>query len=237
MNKVRVFTKSFTDRLFQDSQKTPSLYNTENFIVPDDAYAIGETGLKVEEDILAKVNSTDGSTKDDIENSIRIYEALDINLTTASDPRLWVCLTHTYFYEYMKKRWPLDSPESKSKKSRIKDRYHLRSLSLNNLSRNGISRLWWMAHLTQDLERNDKYELTRVLSSRQDLIAGLLERYLGSNENIRKAILNFLLQNESYLEIEDKRRALLRQINLIGGVKNLPLLDESEILMEIRKIA
>jgi len=236
MKKVRVFTKTYTERLFKESQIDTDLYLKGEFSITEEAYAIGETGISIDEEVLNKINGTDGSSKDDVENAILLYEAMEINLTTASDQRLWTCLTHTLFWDYMKKRWPLESLDKDRRLSRIKDRYHLRSLSLNNLSRNGISRLWWMAHLTADEDRKDKYELTRVLGSRQDLIAGLLERFIGSNLNIRKSILNFLSENKMYLENEDKRRELLKQINLVGGVKNLPLLDQAEIIAEIKRI-
>lgn len=236
MNQIKVFTRSYIDRIYDESQKTPDTYLTDNFDVSEDAYAIGETGLVMVKETIGKINESEGSPKEDITNSIRIFEALDINLTTASDPRLWTCLTHTLFWPYMRKRWNLESLNEEKQKSRIKDRYHLKNLSLNNLSRNGIARLWWMAYLTVDNEKEDRYELTKVLASRQDLIAGLMERYLGSNESIRKAILKFLSENKSYLENEDKRRDLLKQVNLIGGVKNLPLLNEPDIENELTQI-
>ncbi|MEQ9426599.1 MAG: DUF6339 family protein [Cyclobacteriaceae bacterium] len=240
MEKVKVFTYSYMDRLFNDSTNDPDLYLQERISFSDECYAKGETGLTLENGIIEKINnsiSTSGSSKEDADNSIRIYEALDINLTTASDPRLWTCLTHDIFWDYMKMRWPLVSLDREKMKSRIKDRYHLRNLSLNNMSRNGMARLWWIAYLTVDEERKDKFELTKVLASRQDLIAGLLERVLGSNENIRRSILQFLLENNLYLEKEVKRRDLLKKINLLGGVKNLPLLTRFEIKEQIRRIA
>jgi hypothetical protein len=92
----------------------------------------------------------------------------------------------------MKNRWPLDDLENP--KNRIIDRYHLKYLKLESLTRNGISRLWWYVHLTIDLKRNDKFELTRTLLSRADLSVGILERALGSNRNIRIGLLEFLLK-------------------------------------------
>ncbi|MEP4532211.1 MAG: DUF6339 family protein [Cyclobacteriaceae bacterium] len=237
MQKIRVFTRSFTDRLYKDSQDHPGNYLNNKIIISEEAFALGVTGIEIDQGVIDEINKSQGSPKEDFINSIRVFESLDINLTTASDPRLWTCLTHTVFWEYMRKRWDLESRDINGQKSRIRDRYHLRNLSLNNLSRNGISRLWWMAYLTVDEERKDKYELTKILTSRQDLIAGLLERYLGSNNNIRKSILRFLAEQKGFLDNEDQRRELLKKINLVGGVKNLPLMDESDIYNEIGKIA
>ena len=239
MEKIKVFTHTYVEKIFQLGKQNPKIY-LGDLVHPEDSYANGETGLTIDKKLINIINtsvSSIGSSKEDILNSIKVYEALDINLTTASDPRLWVCLTHTIFKEYMAKRWPLENLDDSKMASRIKDRYHLRNLSLNNLSRNGISRLWWIAYLTKDENRKDKYELTRILASRQDLIAGLLERYLGSNKNIRMSILQFLLENEEFLINEDKRRDLIKKVNLVGGVKNMPLLMEREIKTEIEQIA
>ncbi|MGR3303102.1 MAG: DUF6339 family protein [Candidatus Scalindua sp.] len=240
MGKIKVFTQNYLDRMFKESQENSTEYLNRiiNFY-EDNCFAKGVTGIIIDDKLIKDVNSSisvAGSTKEDIDNSIRIYEALNINLTTASDPRLWVSLVHTIFWDYMKMRWPLENLDRQKMASRIKDRYHLRNLSLNNLSRNGISRLWWIAHLTVDDERSDKYELTKILASKQDLIAGLLERYLGSNDKIRKSVLQFFLENTEYIENEDKRRELLRRLNLIGGVKNLPLLKDEEIRNAIEAI-
>lgn len=95
--------------------------------------------------------------------------------------------------------------------------------------RNGISRLWWYAHLTVDDKRKDKYELTKVLLNRAEIAVGILERALGSNNNIRTALLEFLKENSSIKDSENKTRELLKGLNLVGGVKNLPFLETDEI--------
>ena len=45
--------------------------------------------------------------------------------------------------------------------------------------RNGLCRLWWIVHLTvspDDPSLSDKYELTREIMSRQDIMANILDR-------------------------------------------------------------
>ena len=112
----------------------------------------------------------------------------------------------------------------------------MKYLKLESLVRNGISRLWWFVHLTIDDKRQDKYELTKVLTSKQDIIVGILERTFGSNENIRFALLDFLKQNPDVAEKEDKWRELFKQTNLLGGVKNLPFLSKDDIFNNLTKI-
>ncbi len=116
----------------------------------------------------------------DLDNSVSLYENIaGLNPAIASDVRLWTYLLHVRFWNYMRKRWTIDNLDNP--KGRILDRYHLKYLNLQSLTRNGLSRLWWYVHLTIDNKRIDKYELTKILLSRADIAVGLLERSIGSN--------------------------------------------------------
>jgi hypothetical protein len=133
----------------------------------------------------------------------------------------------------MRKRWPLEGVrKGDNPMGRLIDRYLLVNPKLESLTRNGISRLWWYAHLTKDQNRSDNYELTKVLLSRAEVAVGILERTIGINVNMRIAILEFLKENKEILSDEDLTRELLRTFNLYGGTKVLPLLD----IQEIKKI-
>jgi hypothetical protein len=57
-----------------------------------------------------------------------------------------------------------------------------------------------------------------------------------SNKNIRIGILEFLAENEDIRNNEDKSRNILIQLNLYGGVKNLPHLSINEVKNVLRKI-
>ncbi len=169
-------------------------------------------------------------------NSISLYENLQINETQASDKRLWTYLTHVHFWDFMKKTWQIDFTKDKSKVVEfIRDRYFLNTLNIRTLTHNGISRLWWYSHLTVDNSRKDKYELTKVLLSLQDISVSLLERSMGSNSNVRKAVLEFLLENPEYKTSKNVQN-LLRQLNLAGGVKNIPMLKLTEIKKLLSRI-
>ena len=57
---------------------------------------------------------SDKQEKDDIENMKIIYENLkDLTDSQASDERLWAGLSHTKFWDYMQKRWPLPNDPEK----------------------------------------------------------------------------------------------------------------------------
>ena len=80
----------------------------------------------------------------------------------ASDPRLWVRLTHVEGWKYMRRRWNV-APKIRDEKNPVGyvlEHYFVASSSPSRaLTRNGMARLWWYAHLTHDPARKDPYEL------------------------------------------------------------------------------
>jgi hypothetical protein len=226
---IPIFSLNYVNKLFRNLNKPVYIeYYKEDKFSFDENYPKGGSGIYLKDDFDLDPEAGD------FENSKNIYENLKINETQASDNRLWTYLTHVRFWSYMKIRWPTDV---KNPKSRIEERYFLHNLNIRSLTHNGISRLWWYTHLTIDRSRKDIYELTKVLLSRQDIAVQILDRSLGSNKNARKALLEFLSKNPEIKDSEDKTRELLKQLNLAGGVKNIPLLKVNEIksILEILK--
>jgi uncharacterized protein DUF6339 len=221
---IPLFTTNYTTRLFKSLEHETTLenYRSDKFIFESN-FASGNSGIFIKEDF--KLNPNDHIST----NSINLYENLQINETQASDKRLWTYLTHVHFWTYMSKEWTIDFSKDKSRIVEfIRDRYFLNTLNIRSLTHNGISRLWWYTHLTIDNSRKDKYELTKVLLSLQDIPVSLLERSIGSNTNIRKAVLEFLLENPEFKTSKNIQN-LLKQLNLAGGVKNIPMLKLNEI--------
>ncbi len=222
---VKVFTEGYTDKLYRDVKTTNNVDNYYKAEFPyEERFPKGSTNIFIDEGFSLDPD------KSDLENSIALYEELKLNETQASDPRLWTYLAHSIFWKYMRKRWALESVrKSDSPIGRVVDRYLLINPRLESLTRNGISRLWWYAHLTKDEKRQDKYELTRVLLSRAEVAVGILERTIGININMRTAILEFLNEHKEILSDEDLTRELLRTFNLYAGIKVLPMLEIHEI--------
>lgn len=233
---IKLFTSTYTTEL----QRKVEVYKEYDNYIKDrfpceEKFPKGSTGIFLPEKFMLKIPE-DKRNMFDFENSILLYENLTgMNETKASDPRVWTYLTHVVFWEYMRKRWPIESMEDPS--GRIIDRYHMKYLKLESLVRNGLSRLWWYAHLTVDEKKADKFEKTKILLSKADISVGILERSFGSSRNVRIALLNFLSKNPGITEKEDLWRDLFIQVNILGGVKNLPFLTINEIendLMEIK---
>ena len=211
---LKILSQNFVDDLYRSVKAEDGI---NRYLEADPSFACefaqGKTEIFLIDNIELFIPDTDSRDTKDLENSILIYESLGpLNETQASDQRLWVCLTHLFFWDYMLKRWPVQ--EAKNLVGRITDRYFLRTLKLESLVRNGISRLWWYAHLTIDESRDDKYELTRILLDRAEIAVGILERTFGANRNIRFALLEFLMENPDIRKSEEKTRQLFRYVNL-----------------------
>ncbi len=177
----------------------------------------------------------DKDGKYDFENSKLIYSAFDmLTPSDADDARLWVYLTHVTYYDYVKGRWTSKSTNGDV----ILDRFFYRGTSRGTRTKNAVSRLWWTAHLTVRKNETDeakKWELTRAIFSNQDLQVSLLERAMGSYENVLFGFLEFYLANKTKLNGK-KIQMLARDLNNSGGVYLLALLSKDEVMKKLENL-
>ena len=173
-------------------------------------------------------------SKNDGENAIRVHTWLrSIPPSTAMEERLWAYLAHVPFGAYMRSRWPVMN------EGEVLRRYLFEGASFGALARQGISRLWWAAHVTYDPARPDPYELTRTMFIRQDVQLALMDRALGKCRTVRTAVLEFLQRNSDwFVERSFGRRIqlLMRELNLLGGVVILDALPEAQVKQFVENI-
>lgn len=174
------------------------------------------------------------SPKNDLENSIILYDSFKhLNIVQASDERLWSYLTHIYFWDYMRSRWGLENRNKGSDAINfIKRRYFLESNKHISLVRNGISRLWWFGYISYDPTREDPFELTRFLLSKQDFAHSLMERTFSRNKKIVNALLSALIElQESHGLVvgQAEFRTLSKRLNNLGGISIIDTLDKKDI--------
>jgi len=167
---------------------------------------------------------------DDLENSIKLFTALkDIDLVQANDKRLWVSLSHTYFFKYVKERWGINDTSSNEV---IKDRFHFEGTGLRARNQNGVARLWWAARITYDESKSDPFELTKLLWEKQDFYQNLIDRKFSTYKATLMGFLNFYAENKD-IDLKYEMRKLFKGINAYGGVRVLSILDEKEITRQI----
>ena len=179
-----------------------------------------------------KLKFTKGND-DDEENMITFYEAFKgLTRSQATDERIWVGLCHTYFWDYMQKRWPIDVNSSKIKKDILNSYFFTNGLHAYFL--NGLSRLWWYADYTYDETLEDPYEFTKY-ACRHDLngkIYPLLSCNYAKNKtvflNILKSIKKFEEENQIVLNRE-QFNDLKSYLHRLNGVVFLDILSFEEL--------
>ena len=203
-------------------------YNHEKFDSLDLDFVRIPTKYFIDDDLELGITS-----KDDCQSSVAIFKQLmNLDKVQANDKRLWVCLTHTRFYNYTKQRWNIDAESSEGT---IISRFHFEGAGIEARMRNAISRLWWAAKITYDETRDNKFELTELLWEKQDVYTAIVERSFATYPTIVHGFLEFYKQNKQLKE--DELRIILRGLNAIGGVKILPMLTKQEVIQEIKRMA
>jgi hypothetical protein len=192
----------------------------------------------------------------DVDNAIILYEYYrNLDETQASDPRLWVYLSHAEFRKYTLVRWGLDGtfkdfkdPLEKTRAINYLLEHWFISGNDRDLRRHAIARLWWAAHLTYapwesdseffgDLKNGDPYYYTRVLFSTQDIYQQVLERAMGRSNHILISVLDFLGKNKRFARSRENIRLLMKELNLAYGTKKLIVLDRKDLHKVIEETA
>lgn len=227
---IKLLSEACCDRLlrFQTDKEIKKLYSLDNFPLENLETINFITNYYIDDDL-----EISPKPEDDVNSSIAIFTQLkNLDLVQGNDRRLWVALTHGRFYIYTKERWKKSVGSSDKE---ILRRFHFEGASLEARMRNSISRLWWASRITYDENRDDPFELTRLLWMKQDLIQNLVERMYGTYDNVVKGVLEMYKNNKQLSE--DELRALYTGLNAIGGVKVLPILSKEEVQIELRRIA
>lgn len=182
---------------------------------------------------------SDKPEKDDIENMKIIYDNLkDLTDSQASDERLWAGLSHTMFWNYMQKRWPLPNDTEKWEKHILQHYFFAHGARSTVL--NGLARLWWYARLTYD-ETNieNPYELTEYMAKD---INGKAYMLFGSNFSRNREIQRiFLYTIKNYEEqhglilSREEFGELRKQIVLWSGKLVIDIVDRETLRNKLTK--
>jgi len=182
----------------------------------------------------------------DAENAIRLYQYLgEMTRTQASDSRLWAALSHTTFWEYTQKRWPVPKEAQHDQRGGnpvtfILQHWFVEGGGKAALARHAISRLWWAAHLTKapwekdrDLaifEQADKWRFTRLMLRYQQIYVDVMERDFGSDLRLRSC---FLAAIEKWLPKVGRKGDLssesAKRINLVLKGRSLGALKVGDM--------
>lgn len=177
----------------------------------------------------------------DLNNCKILYEKLMfLSESQASDERLWAGLTHTIFYEYMRKRWgyanvkKLKSAEKEI--GSIKTRFFYKGSGRHGFYRNTLSKCWWVGHNTYNPNNfNNHFENLDIIGS-NDFSSKVTEFFynftFSSNPEIMSAIidaLNIFRQERKALLVRNHIRPAMSYLNALGGSVVIDCLSKKEI--------
>ena len=167
------------------------------------------------------------------ENAKRVYSNLKfLSDSQASDERLWAGLCFGPFWRYVKYRWEIDK---KTTPSNIEQHFMFGFGARRSLTRNAMSRLWWIGRLTYDEKRSDPWELTRFVCENTDNIMHTLERNTSNNPDIIQPFLSAVIDaRKNGVAINtDIVGDLAKYLNLLGGIYILDCLPRQKIYDKI----
>ncbi len=177
--------------------------------------------------------SEDEPLMTEAENVKRVYSNLNfLSDSQASDERLWAGLCLGPFWKYVKYRWKIDK---KCTMSNIQQHFLFGFGPRRSLTRNALSRLWWIGRLTYDEKRTDNWELTKFVCEHSDYIMHILERNTSNNPTIIRAFLSAIIDaRNNGLKINTNIVGdLSKYLNLLGGIYILDCLPEDIIYDKI----
>jgi hypothetical protein len=182
-----------------------------------------ETKIFADNIHLENYKQGDDVGENDLINARLIYDCLKDKLTLkdAGHAGMWTYMTHVTYWEYMRSRWDVQS----SKNINIKSRYFLGSKNVamsKAVFTNGISRLWWGAHLSYDEDHSNRYHLTKIIFKDQNFFRELSQTSFCRNRMISQAILEAYEAMDEDLQKKGFNRkvffALFRMLSRKSGV-------------------
>lgn len=224
MDNIYIFKTRFIEeqKMYLKKNKKIDVYNEKKFPFDMREDVFQHRELKIE--TLPELLMPEKNNTHSVENAVSLHKALKmLNPTQASDVRFWTYLAHVNYWDYMKKRFPIEKQPKNKQGEYILSHWHFDSLNSSNLTRHhGISSLWWGAHRTYDETRkNDPYELTRELFSMLDYTTHLISGTQGRNNDFFRAVLEFVTENKKLFSKykESRIRYIMRTFNRTGGYK------------------
>jgi hypothetical protein len=236
---LSVFRNAFVNSLRTNVRTNLDKYlRDDKWVTALGSPSVRDLPTRIETKTALILDVPDDDNLKDLENAIRLHKFLNqLTPLQARDPRLWTRLTHVDCWQYMRKRWPLERFGADADKGTrfIATRYFISQSDSRALMRNGISRLWWTAHMSYDPQRTNPYELTTVLLHTLDITQQLMERNMGRSPVIVTGFLEFLMQNKEKVLVagdqgRERVRKLAKFLNMYGGVCLLDCLTQTDII-------
>ena len=167
----------------------------------------------------------------DATNAVAVYSALQtLTRHQASIEGMWVYLCHHAFAEYVATRWLVNRPENTEEAVRKVQNHFFASGNRALIRDNGISRLWWLGKIADEVDPGNPQDFLNILLHRQDVRSALIERpSVSMNRNVLSGIYDVMREhweNGGKLFKRKIFRNWMVALNRRGGVVLLDALPE-----------
>lgn len=235
-NKQPIFTEDFSNSLLINLKEGQSI---SNYTLEGECFSYTEKDLcylinfNVDKEKLERLNNEDLSS---LESAILLYEALpDLNPLLASYAPFWTYFSHVELVTYMRKRWPnvLTNRNGGQNNTEAQINYIMDYWfhGVGSSSKTWLPNLWWAVYLSVDENREDKYALTKVLFTQEDLRTRTLGTYtLFRHKPATVATLSFIESHKDTTfkhSFQNKCRYITKYLNYLGGCRLLSYMDEA----------
>lgn len=170
----------------------------------------------------------------DAANALIVYKSLEgLTPHQASEERVWVYLCHSDCSEYVSARW-LQRRPPKDEDAVREVRNHFFAVGNRALIRdNGVSRLWWLGKIANEIAPENPLEFLTILLHRQDVRSALIERpSVSMNRHVLQGIYRVMQHhwnNGRTLFERDSFRKWMVALNRRGGVVLLDALPDQAL--------
>ena len=189
-------------------------------------------------DLAASLSIDSGDpSRSDAQNAVTVYRSIpELRPQEAADERLWAHICHTQCAEYVAHRW-LGARSEDDERDMRKVRNHFFARENRAIIRdNGMSRLWWLGYIADQVDKRALEEFLEILMHRQDIRSALIERpSVSMNPYVLKAVYR-VMKREWDVDREKsqlfKRKAFrdwMILLNRRGGVVFLDALSDKKL--------
>lgn len=165
-------------------------------------------------------------------NAIAVYASLDLTPHQASMERVWVWLCHHDCPQYVAARWLRRRSDHQITVKEVRN--HFFAIGNRALIRdNGISRLWWLGKIANEVDRDEPQRFLEILLHRQDVRSALIERpSVSMNRRVLRTVyrvMNEHWETDRKLFERETFRTWMVALNRRGGVVLLDAMSDDDL--------
>jgi hypothetical protein len=238
-NKIQILNTQSLQKLRNAILANPDIYEFKlDDLVDKLSLNFVTSEYEFDESILLEMPTgfSQSENKDAINCSLILNAFPSLTPANATDDRLWVTLCFGHYSAYVNKRWPFRVSEESKLTNHIINHWFAKG-PRGRMRDNGISRLWWMGYIATKVPDMDMNSVFDLLFANSDYRSSLLER-TGSSNALSVLVAVLKISNEFFNQgvpyEREKFREFMRQVNFLGGRRNLAAMSHEELVKLFR---